>query len=143
MFGHKCFLKLGPLQDSSIMGLYKDSYELEKCNYSFSQGINSDGKAQTDVRGGSVFLTIPGIPPVDIIEWAISSRKYHDGVIVLCDDNEMPLEKVNFTYAACIGMDISYSQKGKGYIATKLTLQTRKMAVGTIELNNRWTGYND
>lgn len=29
MFGHKSFLRIGALNDSSILGLYKDSYELE------------------------------------------------------------------------------------------------------------------
>ncbi|MCD8031681.1 MAG: type VI secretion system needle protein Hcp [Bacteroides sp.] len=143
MFGHKSFLKLGMLSDASIMGLYKESYELESCSYGFSQGINTDGKAQTEVRGGCISVAIPGIPAMDIIQWAIDSRKYNDGVLVICDDNDMALEKINFQDAACIGMEINYSQKGKGYIATKLTLQVRKMTVGDTELNNRWTGFDD
>lgn len=96
-------MKLGSLGDASIQGLYKESYELDSCSFGFSQGVNVDGKAQTDVRGGAISVTIPGIPPADIIEWALGSRKYYDGVIVVCDDNEMPLEKVNFTDEACIG----------------------------------------
>jgi hypothetical protein len=144
MFGHKSFLKLGALDDASIQGLYKDSYELDSCSYGFSQGVNIDGKAQTEVRGGAINVSIPGIPPDDIIEWSLDARKYHDGVIVVCDSNEMPLEKVNFRDAACVGMEIVYSQTGKGYIATKLTLQARKVSVGdTTELNNNWTGYKD
>ena len=49
MFGHKSFLRIGALGDSSISGLYKDSYELENCHFSFNQGTNTDGKPQTDV----------------------------------------------------------------------------------------------
>jgi len=143
MFGHKSFLKIGPLDDASIVGLYKSSYELESCSYGFSQGVNVDGKAQTEVRGGLMNVTIPGIPPMDIITWALDSRKYNDGVIVLCDSDNMPLEKVRFTDAACINMEIVYSQQGKGYTAAKLTLQARKIAVGSINLNNRWTGFNN
>ena len=37
MFGHKSFLRIGALGDSSISGLYKDSYELENCHFSFNQ----------------------------------------------------------------------------------------------------------
>lgn len=143
MFGHKSFLRLGALEDASIQGLYKSSYELDNCSYGFSQGVNSDGKAQTEVRGGSITVTIPGIPSDEIIQWAIDSRKYHDGMIVICDDNDMPLEKIRFTDAACIGMDIGYSHKGKGYIATNLVLQTRALSVGDTELNNRWIGFDD
>jgi hypothetical protein len=143
MFGHKSFLKLSTLDDASIHGLYRDSYELESCSYGFSQGVNTDGKAQTDVRGGAIHLTIPGIPPDDIIEWSLNSHSYQDGTIVICDISEMPLEKVNFRDATCIGMEIVYSRSGKGYIATKLTLQARKIYVGITELNNRWTGFDD
>lgn len=140
MFGHKSFLKIGELNDASIMGLYQESYELEYCSYGFSQGINVDGKAQTEVRGGTIQVAIPGIPPNDIIQWALDFRKYNDGVIVICDDNDFPLEKIKFTSAACIGMEISYSQKGKGYTVTNLTLQARQLNVGNITLDNRWTG---
>lgn len=143
MFGHKSFLKIGLLSDASIVGLYKESYELESCSYGFSQGVNSDGKAQTEVRGGLMNVTIPGTPPMDIIRWALDSRKYNDGVIVICDSDNMPMEKINFKDAACISMEITYSQKGKSYSATKLALQARKMSVGNTDLNNRWTGFND
>ena len=142
MFGNKSFLKIGMLSDASIQALYKESYELENCSFGFSQGTNSDGKAQTEVCGGSINATLPGVPPKDIIEWSLKSRKYNDGVVVICDSNDMPLEKINFKDATCIGMEISYSQKGKGYITTKLTLQARELSVGEIKLNNRWTGFN-
>ncbi|NDV64645.1 type VI secretion system tube protein TssD [Bacteroides sp. 224] len=141
MFGHKSFLKIGELSDASIMGLYKDSYELDHCSYNFSQGVNSDGKAQTEVRGGMINIVIPGIPPLDIIGWALDARKYNNGMIVICDDNDMPLEKIKFTDAACIAMDISYQQQGEGYIGTKLTLQTRVLSVGQVSLNKRWSGF--
>jgi len=141
MFGHKSFLKIGDLSDASIMGLYKESYELEHCSYGFSQGVNADGKAQTEVHGGTINIGVSGIPPNDIIQWALNARKYNNGVIVICDDNDMPLEKIKFTDAACIGMEIAYSQKGKGYIVTKLTLQARQLTVGQTTLDNRWTGF--
>ena len=141
MFGHKSFLKIGELSDASIMGLYKDSYELEHCSYGFSQGVNTDGKAQTEVRGGTINLVIPGIPPLDIIQWALDSRKYNNGMIVICDDNDLPLEKIKFTDAACIAMDINYQRQGEGYIGTKLTLQTRVLSVGQVSLNKRWSGF--
>ena len=143
MFGYKSFLKIGLLDDSSIQGLYKSSYELESCSYNFSQGINTDGKPQTEVRGGTINVTISGLPPNDIIQWALSHRMYNDGTLVICDENDMPLEKVHFKDAACVGMEITYSQKGKGYIATKLTLQARQLSVGETTLDSRWTGFNN
>jgi len=141
MFGHKSFLKIGELSDVSITGLYKESYELDYCSYSFSQGINVDGKAQTEVHGGTINISISGIPPNDIIQWSLDSSKYNSGLIVICDDNDMPLEKIKFTDAACIGMEVAYIQTGKGYIVTKLMLQTRQLTIGHTTLDNRWAGF--
>lgn len=143
MFGHKSFLKLGSLGDASIMGLYKESYELESCSFGFSQGVNTDGKAQTNVRGGAISVTIPGIPSNEIIQWSLESHNFKNGTIVVCDSNDMPLEKIHLQDAACIGMEIVYSQKGSGYIATKLMIQTRSISVGETELNNHWIGFDN
>lgn len=139
MFGHKSFLRIGALNDSSISGLYKDSYELESCNYSFSQGVDANGKPQTDVRGGTIFLIYGGLPQDDLFRWMLGSTKYEDGVIVVCNDNNEPLEKIHFEQAACVRLEIEYSQQGKSYMYTKFTLQARKIKVGETTLENRWT----
>ena len=139
MFGHKSFLRIGALNDSSISGLYKESYELESCSYSFSQGMDTNGKPQTEVRGGTIHLTYAGLPQDDMLRWMLGSTRYEDGAIVVCNDNNEPLEKVFFEQAACVGLEIEYAQKGKAYIQTKITLQARKIKVGEPTLENRWT----
>ena len=130
MFGHKSFLRIGALNDSSILGLYK---------YSFSQGIDLNGKPQTEVRGGTIFLTYASLPQEDMLRWMLGSVQYEDGAIVICDDNDEPLEKIIFEQAACVGLEIEYTQTGKSYIHTKITLQARKIKVGGTTLENRWT----
>jgi hypothetical protein len=85
MFGYKSFLRIGVLSDASISGLYKNSYELESCSYCFSQGTYTDGKAQTDVRGGTIYITYPGLPTNEMLRWALDSHKYLDGTLVICD----------------------------------------------------------
>jgi hypothetical protein len=80
MFGNKSFLRIGLLDDSSIIGLYRNSYELEDCHFSFSQGVNADGKAQTDVRGGTIYMTLASLPTNEILQWMLKSHKFEDGV---------------------------------------------------------------
>jgi len=111
MFGHKSFLRIGALGDSSISGLYKDSYELENCHFSFNQGTNTDGKPQTDVRGGTLYLTYAGLPQDDMLRWILNPKKYEDGAIVICDDSDEPLEKILFEQAACTGLNIEYTHR--------------------------------
>lgn len=139
MFGHKSFLRIGALSDSSILGLYKDSYELESCSFNFSQGVDTNGNPQTEVRGGTLYLTYSGLPQEDMLRWMLNSTNYENGVIVTCDDNNEPLEKIHFEQAACVGLEIEYIQKGKAYLQTKITLQARKIKVGETILENRWT----
>lgn len=139
MFGHKSFLRIGALNDSSISGLYKDSYELEKCSYSFLQSTDTNGKPQTEVRGGNIHLTYGGLPQPDLLRWMLGSTKYEDGAIVVCDDNDEPLEKVFFEQATCVGLEIEYVQNGKNYIQAKVILQARKIRVSETTLENRWT----
>jgi len=142
MYGHKSFLRLGPLEDSSIQGLFKESFEMSSCSYRFSQGVDANGKAQTDVHGGTIYATYPNVPPADMIEWALKSNIYKDGAIVICDSDDMPLEKVKFENAACISMEISYIQKGKASSITKFTIQAKSISVGSTKLENRWPGFN-
>lgn len=138
MFGYKSFLRIGVLNDSSITGLYRESYELQDCNYGFQQGMDENGKAQTDVRGGTIQFTYAGLPPKEMLGWMLNSRKYEDGAIVICDESDVPLEKIYFEQAACTGLSVDYLQRGKSYIITKVTLQVRKIKIGETLLENHW-----
>ncbi len=138
MFGHKCFLRIGELSDSSISGLYRDSYELLNCNFGFSQGVDNNGKAQTEVQGGSISFTFPNIPKDDMIQWMLKSSKLENGAIVICNANDEPVEKVLFEDAACINMGINYTLDGKSYTTTRMTIQARKITVNETSLENRW-----
>lgn len=138
MFGHKCFLRIGELNDSSISGLYRDSYELLNCNFGFSQGVDNNGKAQTEVHGGSITFTFPNIPKDDMINWMLKSSKLENGAIVICNANDEPVEKIIFEDAACIDMNINYAQKGKSFTTTHMVIQAKKIRVGETSLENKW-----
>lgn len=141
MYGYKTFLKIGELTDGSLTGLYRESYELANCKYSFSQGSDHKGKPQQDTKGGAISITYSGLPPQEILEWGLNARKYLDGVIVICDQNEQPLEKLRFEQAACVKMAIHYSKKGDALFTTQLVLQAYSLQVGVRFLTNRWTGF--
>ena len=141
MFGYKAFLKIGQLTDGSLRGLFKEAYELQSCTYGFAQSDDHTGKPQDDAAGGAISIIYPGIPPREIIEWGLSHDKYLDGTIVICDQNEQPLEKLKFEQAACVDMSIVYDKEGEGLFSTQLVLQAFSLSVGTQFLTNRWTGF--
>jgi len=138
MFSHRSFLLIGG-GAADIMSLIGGGYEILDCNFSFDQGIDERGKATTRVHGGTIQVTLSQLPPQPIIEWALQSRKYNDGVIVALDSENIPIEKVLFQKTACIGMDLNYTQKGDSYAATKLTLRAETIIVGNgIDFTNEW-----
>jgi hypothetical protein len=138
MFGYKSFLRVGVLDDSSVAGLYRDSYELESCNYGFSQEVDKNGKPQMDVHGGAIYLTYGNTPPMELLRWMLKSGKYEDGVIVICDENDEPLEKIEFEQARCVALEVTYRQEKSTYVATKITLQASKIKVSDVSIDNHW-----
>ncbi|KGN73692.1 hypothetical protein HQ47_07025 [Porphyromonas macacae] len=138
MFGHRSFLRIGSLGDASIKGLLTEGLELENFSYSFSQAVDLEGKAQGEVRAGNLQLTFANLPTNEFIDWMLSPRKYKEGTIVLCDMRDTPLQKITFSKAACTGMDINYSQTGKAYMSTTITLQAKKLTVGEVIVENNW-----
>jgi len=139
MFGHRSFLMLGAQGAADIVSLIKGGIEISNCNFSFQQGIDDKGKATTRVFGGTLRLTIPQLPPQNILEWAMKARKYNDGVIVTVDNENLPLEKILFKNANCIDMEIEYTQEGSSYSTTTLVIQTEKLIVGDgVDFNNEW-----
>ena len=75
MFGYTVFLKIGNLAASSLVDMYKDSYQLIGCEFGFAQGIDIKGQAQTEVKGGTFYVTYPHLPNRDMIQWMLDARK--------------------------------------------------------------------
>ncbi|GAD08315.1 hypothetical protein HQ45_03035 [Porphyromonas crevioricanis] len=138
MFGHRSFLRIGSLNDASIKGLLMEGMELEKFSYSFDQAVDVHGKVQGEVRSGTLQLVFANLPPNEIIDWMLNPRKYKDGTIVLYDMNDTPLQKISFTTAACIGMDINYSEVGGTYTSTRIILYAKKLIINSIIIENDW-----
>ncbi|GHV52096.1 hypothetical protein FACS1894181_14890 [Bacteroidia bacterium] len=54
----------------------------------------------------------------------------------------IPVEKILFKNAACMNLDIDYTQVGDSYVATKLEIQAEQLIVGNgINFTNEWTKY--
>lgn len=139
MFSHKAFLKLGDFSGTDFLSLTQTGYELANCNYVFQQGIDEKGKASTEVYGGSISLTLPMLPPVVIVEWALNSWKYKNGVVVVLDDENMTQEKIMFENAACVSLDIDYTQKGKSYVFTRVEIRAERIILGNgVDFDNNW-----
>lgn len=139
MFSHRSFLALDG-NSTDIVSLTKGGLEISTCTFSFIQDVDDNGKATTKVYGGVIDVTISQLPPQNIVDWALDSRKYQSGVIVSLDSENLPLEKIYFENAACVDFEIEYSYLGSGYASTRFLIQAEKLTVGNgIDFNNEWT----
>ncbi|WP_165041704.1 type VI secretion system tube protein TssD [Dysgonomonas sp. ZJ709] len=139
MFTHKSYLKLGDVLGTDLLSLLDGGYELANCEFSFQQGIDDTGKASTQVFGGTLSLTLPMLPPKPIIEWALNSCKYMKGAIVLLNDHDEPVEKIWFENAACISLDVDYTQRGESYMTTKIEVQAESLLLDNgLDFDNEW-----
>ncbi|MDR1222182.1 MAG: type VI secretion system needle protein Hcp [Tannerella sp.] len=139
MFGHRSFLILGGESPADIKSLTEGGYEISDCRFPIEQGVDYTGKVTTRVYFGRINIILSQLPPKEIIEWGINSRRYHDGAIVVLDANNIPLEKVIFKNAACIRFKMNYTEYGDSYITTEIALQAQKLIVDDgIEFDNEW-----
>ncbi|MDR1582840.1 MAG: type VI secretion system needle protein Hcp [Prevotellaceae bacterium] len=138
MFGHRSFLMLGSDTPADIRSLISGGYEALQVNYAFSQGVDRKGKVQTRVWGGQIKLTLPMLPPDEIMEWALSFRSYKDGVVVLCEADNLPVEKLAFTNAACVHLKVNYTNMGTGYVNTHLVIVAEELNLGNLKYESEW-----
>lgn len=140
MHGFRSFLMIGDTGAADIVSLVQGGPEVIDCNFNFHQDTDDKGKATTRTQSGSLNITISQLPPQNIIEWALNPRKYSDGVVIMLDAENIPLEKIFFFNATCINLELNYTQKGQSYASTKLIVQAEKLVVGGgIDFNNDWT----
>lgn len=138
-FGHKSFLMVGSVDAADIVSLIKGGYEILECHFGFNQGIDAKGKATTRVHSGTITVTLSQLPPLPIIEWAMNPRKSTDGMIVLVDEENVPVEKTIFRHAACTSFHLDYTHSGTGYAATRITIEAEQLVVcDDITFTNEW-----
>jgi hypothetical protein len=139
MFGHRSFLVLGG-DAADIVSLLSGGLEILHCNYSFQQGVDDRGKATSRVYGGNISVTLSQLPPKEITAWALNSRSYKNGAIIMLDAQNMPAEKLVFENAACTSMKVSYTQADDSYASTQITIQAEVLIAGDgVDFLNEWT----
>lgn len=138
MNGIRTFLKLGEQSGTNISDLINGGYEILHCSFSFHQGIDAKGQAQTLVKGGEISIVIDNLPTNEIIDWGMDCRKFLNGEIIFCDENNQSVQKLAFIKAACVEIRISYTEVGDAYAQTRLSILAEQLILGENSLNNEW-----
>lgn len=140
MFSHHSFLILGADSPADILSLLKGGLEVSDFSFSFQQGVDDRGKVTTRVYAGTISLTLSQLPNQTITEWSLNSRKKLSGMVVMLNDENIPIEKIIFENGVCTYLDISYTQTGKSYISTKIMIEAETLIVGNgINYDSEWS----
>ena len=144
MFGYKSVLHLFGVSNP-IVGLEailesggKSEYELADFSYEITQKSDATGKPQGDVWAGLINLSLLCLPTTELLEWMLDSRKYKSGVVTVYDMEDLPLQKIIFSCAACVSLDFEYKEMDDNYCRTHLTLSAKSLQVGEVGLENPW-----
>ncbi|MFK8274590.1 type VI secretion system tube protein TssD [Capnocytophaga cynodegmi] len=138
MYGYRTFLKIGDTQSLDIGSLLKSGYELSSFSYALEQPTDLKGKAQGEVRGGTLQLTIDSIPSNEIIEWMLNPRRYREGVITTLGEDNASIMRIFFKKAACTRMQMKYISKGKGFFSLHIQLEAKNLIFPEGEIENKW-----
>lgn len=114
------------------------TYLLSHYHFSFTQGIDEKGQAQTDVRGGTITAVIDDLPSNQIIKWGMSHFQKNKGKLKVEDQNSNKVLEVKFEKGACVSMNIQYAEEGSGYVSTSITIVADEVTLGTITHTNKW-----
>lgn len=140
MYSHRSILKFGsPDAATDLSRLLKDGYDILTCRFSIQQGTGQNGKITTRVFVSAIEVNLSQFPTIELLEWGLQSRRYIDGVIVVLNEENIPVEKIIFKNAACTKFEIDYVHSGKSYLSTKLALQAEELIVGgDVRITNEW-----
>jgi|GEM_PF-6774221 len=134
---------MGDSGDTGVSALASDGSELINCNYTLYQGIDGKGQVQTRVRVSDITLTYDGLPTSEMIEWALDSRTYLNGSLVLYDPNNIPLKKLFFQDAACVGLHLNFISPGKSSVLTQIKIKPRKLIIDGVTIDQKWIDMPD
>ena len=138
MYGYRTFLKIGDIKEIDFMSLLKNGYELSNFSYALEQPTDQNGKAQGEVQGGTLQITIDGLPSDEIIEWMLNPRRYREGAIITYGEDNASVFRIFFKKTACTRMQIKYNSMGKGFLKLSLELEAKKLILPEGEIENKW-----
>lgn len=138
MYGYRTILKIGDFQEASLENLLREGYELSSFSYTLSQPCDFKGKAQGEIQGGKLQLSIEYIPSSIVLEWMLNPRRYYNGIIVFYGEDNTSIMRIAFEKAICTAMQMQYTSKGEGFVKVSMEIHAKKLVFpeGTIE--NNW-----
>jgi len=125
---------------SSKLTLDGKDYNVQDCDYEFSQAVDLNGKPCAYPRGGLINFTV--ITPIGTVfhKWMFDISEVKDGefIFLISDGTQQTIKKVAFQKAHCIRLAENFNN----YTATHMTMKVT-ISAGIISFNDGTAVYTN
>ena len=115
------------------------TYNVLSCHYSFNQNVDSTGRPSSDVRGGTVSVTIESTDDKTIYNWMTDPHGFKDGKITFFKrDQDSKMKELEFKQAACINYSEAFDANSSSPMSLAFTLSAKEIVIGGDSHKNPW-----
>jgi len=107
------------------------------CDFSFEQEIDATGRALSQVRGGTINLTIRGVDDPELLQWMLTRNSTKDGRISFSGVTATgPTRNIEFEEAYLVSYRESFTNQND--IVIYLTISARRLNLSGVNHMNAW-----
>lgn len=115
------------------------NYLVLSCHYAFNQSVDSTGRPSSDVRGGTVSVTIESTDDNAIFNWMIDSHGFKDGKITFFKrDQDSKMKELEFKQASCINYSESFDANSNSPMSLSFTVSAKELSLAGDSHKNPW-----
>lgn len=115
------------------------TFTVLSCHYAFHQNIDPTGRPSSDVRGGTVSISIESSDDSTIYTWMTDAHSFKDGKITFYKrDQDSKMKELEFKQAACIDYSESFDANSSSPMSTSFTLSAQELTLGGNSHANAW-----
>ncbi|MCO6487420.1 MAG: hypothetical protein J5I98_03330 [Phaeodactylibacter sp.] len=114
-------------------------FRVLECSYHFERDYDQFGKPSSEVRGGTIDITVETTGTTLFSSWMMSSKLRKSGKIIFEDPTEdAELKVVEFEDAYMVNYEESFGSRGENGMVESFRLSAKKMIIGDGTHENSW-----
>jgi hypothetical protein len=123
----------------AILTIDDKSFNVMACHYAFHQNIDPTGRPSSDVRGGTVSISIESSDDDTIYTWMTDAHSFRTGKITFYKrDQDSKMKELEFKQAACIDYAESFDANSSNAMMTSFTISAQELSLGGNAHTNAW-----
>jgi hypothetical protein len=116
----------------------KEGLNVVACDFKFSQDVDQRGMPTSNVKGGSINITLKNENDFDILQWMLSSSTKKHGKITMSSsmaDNQS-FQTIEFKDGILVQYHQTFSEDSE--VQVHITISAREISVGGATFENIW-----